>query len=201
MSQDDEAAFYKMQKGFLETLKPVGDGERHLAGLIIKTYWRLGAMAADEQNMIALRHEDFADITHSDTPEQHAAAVRARIALEDDYTNVPLYEGRLRRVLDGHEKRYAQMQADRKAAEAADLSSETARIEEAKLLLRLAAMNSQVIDVKELRPELGFVFTDPTLRARLNYESTLDRARFYEKNGWNRDIKYPIARIILPDMA
>ena len=99
MPQEDEAAYYEMQKGLVATLKPVGHHELFLVGLIAKGYWRLAGSAANEQNMMSLRHEDFADSTHASGPEFHAAAVRARIWLDDDYTNIPLYESRLRRVI------------------------------------------------------------------------------------------------------
>ena len=192
LSQDDERAYMAMEDGFLVSLKPVGEAERYLVGLIAKGYWRLGAAAADEQNMLSLRHEDFAETTDAPNPEFHAASVRARIALDDDYTNVPLYEGRLRRVIAAHEKRLKELQSDREAAEARALA-------EAEALLKLAHMENQAIDPKALTEDVGFVFTDPAMNARLTKKLALEKAGFYQRNHWDRSKRWEFASLKVPN--
>ena len=191
ISQDDERAYMAMEKGYLTALKPVGEAERNLVGLICKGYWRLGAAAADEQNMLSLRHEDFADTTDAPNPEFHAASVRARIALDDDYTNVPLYEGRLRRVIAQHEKRLQELQEQRQAEESRVLA-------EAELLLKLAHMKGQTIEPEALTEEIGFVFTDPDMNARFTKKLVLDEANFYQRNHWDRSKRYDWAGLKVP---
>ena len=200
-SFEDDLAFKKFEAGVTETLKPGSPYEACLVAAIARDQWRLNGASATEQNMMSLRHEDFAATTHADTPEFHAAAVRARIWLDDDYTNIPLYQTRIRRLIDANMRDLKALQTTRLAAEAQAKAAEEKLLEEAKLLLRLAAMDNQALDPTTLDPEIGFVFSNPVLRSRLNRELTLERARFYAASDWNRDRRYPMPRITLPDMA
>lgn len=195
LASDDEAAFRRFERGYLRDLKPVGFAEENLVGLIATGYWRLGSTAADEQNMLSLRHEDFAEHTHADSEPFHAASIRARIAGTDGVpTNFPLYESRIRRTISQNEKRLAELQSARKA-------EEEQALQEAELLLKLAHFEGQPIQTTAQAAEIGSVFSDSRLHARLTRRITLARAEFYEKRDWRRDSQWPWRNLRVPPRA
>jgi hypothetical protein len=191
LAEDDAAAYDEMEQGFVERLQPEGPIEKYLVGLIARGYWRIAAAAADETNQLSLRHEDFADQIEADSAEFHAASIRARIARLDKVSNFPIYESRICRAIRGHERRLADLQADRKAAEAR-------RLEEAELLLKLAHMEKTALDVQALEPEIGFVFTDARLSAELRHKLTLEQAEYYRRHNWDATKTWKWAGLKMP---
>ncbi|HXJ42257.1 MAG TPA: hypothetical protein VNH18_23460, partial [Bryobacteraceae bacterium] len=113
----------------------------------------------------------------------------------------PLYQSRIRRMIKENMRDLRLLQAERRAAELAAKAEETALLEEAKLLLRLAAMDAETLDVKTLDPAIGSVFSNPVLRARLNRDLNLERARHYAKNGWNKAKTFAFEGLIIPQAA
>jgi hypothetical protein len=191
----DEAAFRRFERSYLTRYQPADDVERQLVGLIVENYWRLGASGADEQNMLSLRHDDFAEHTHADNEHFHAASVRARIAGTDGVpTLFALYESRITRNTEKLEKRLAVLQAERKAREEQALA-------EAELLLKLAHMDGQPLEKESLPAEIGFVFSSPVRLARLRHRLTLQRADHYRRNGWDRTRRWDFESLRVPEPA
>ncbi|MCU1327933.1 MAG: hypothetical protein JWN34_3303 [Bryobacterales bacterium] len=183
MSEDDELAYNAFEKRLLESLKPGDAYETQLAISIIQDQWRLNRSRSTEFNLYGQGHDEFAESTLTDSPNIQVASTMADTFREDQraFANIALYETRLHRMIAKNEKRLAELQAQRKAAE------ETAR-EEAKLLLRLAHFNGESIDCKAEVEANGFVFSTARLTAEINREDLLNEARARQKNNWSRDI-------------
>jgi hypothetical protein len=195
LASGDEAAYRRFERSHLTRFQPADDVERQLVGLLVQDYWRLGASGSDEQNMLSLRHDDFAEHTHADNEHFHAASVRARIAGTDGVpTLFALYESRITRNIEKREKRLAQLQAERKAREEQALA-------EAELLLKLARFKRQTLEPKALPQEIGSVFSSPRLRGALAHKLALAEARHYENNRWNRQKPWEWAGLNLPQPA
>jgi hypothetical protein len=133
MSEGDEAAYKAFEANLLSDLKPRTHYESQLAISIVQDQWRLNRSRGTEFNVYGQGHIYFADDNNEISPNIQAAHTMASTARRDQqyFANIALYETRLHRIIAKNEKRLAELQAERKAAE------ETAR-EQAKLLLRLA---------------------------------------------------------------
>ena len=184
MSEGDETAYKAFEAGMLSDLKPVGPYETQIAISIIQDEWRINRSKATENNIYGRGHDELADRTTAASPNIHAAATMADTYRDEHKTfaNIALYESRISRMIAKNEKRLAERQNERKAAES------KAR-EEAELLIRLAHFNGEAIDFEGSTEVNGFVFSNKQIVAAINRQTQLERARNYAKLGWNRVLR------------
>ena len=195
MSPGDDLAFHEFELGLIKSLQPAGHMEKTLVSIMARDYWRLTLGSAIEQNILAWGHDKFADQTNAANWQMHAAATQVHSWTMDDraFTNISIYQARLRSVITKNEKRLDQLQAERLQQEATALS-------DAALLLKLAQMKQQVVDTKELTQEIGFVFSNPAMRKKLNQNLILEEANYYAKHGWSAAKPWPGSGIVIPNL-
>ncbi len=206
MNDADRLAYNTFEKSFLDTLAPVGPVETQFAISIAQDHWRLNRSRAIEYNTYGLGHHEHEGDLDTDSPEVDAAITQAKTwrDYERGFTNIPLYETRVRRLIALNEKCLEELQAVRKAAEA------KAR-EEAELLLCQMVMDGE--EISESKPIViyparqpgliatnglsldqtevnGFVFSPSKLIAGINQRTALERARFYGANNWDNSIPW-----------
>ena len=194
----DEKKFNALEEGFMRSLKPVTEFEISLVASIARDSWRINGASANENNMTAfVQDEKFGQHTIADSPETQAAATRARVWLDEEgffYANIPLYQKRIHSIIEKNLDRLKNTKAERVAAEEKAL-------EEAELLLKLAAAKNELLDTKQLTKEIGSVFSTPELRARLNHKLALEEAAYYQKHNWKPEKPWSGAKIQLPPIA
>jgi hypothetical protein len=157
MSEGDEAAYRVFETNLLADLKPVGAYESQLAISVIQDQWRLNRSRGVEFNAFAQGHDRFAQDSAASANVQAAVTMAQTQQAEDSrFSNIALYETRLHRMMAKNEKRLKELQAERKAAEAA------AR-REAELLTRLAVLEGEKLDPKQSIQIDGFVFSQAEL--------------------------------------
>ena len=185
MNEADRLAYNTFEKGFLDTLAPVGPVETQYAISIAQDHWRLNRSRAIEYNTCGLDHHEHEGDLDTNSPEVDAAITQAKTwrDYERGFTNIPLYETRVRRVIALNEKRLEDLQTVRKAAEA------NAR-EEAELLLCQMVMDGEPISESHPLQVNGFVFSPAKLIAEINRRTALERARFYRANNWDNSIPW-----------
>jgi hypothetical protein len=186
MNNADRTAYETFEKSLLAALKPVGAYEHQLAVSIAQDHWRINRSRAIEFNTLGLGHEELKEDAIGDTPEVQAAITQTRTWHHEhpSLTNISLYETRVNRMIAKNEKRLAEIQQERKAAEATAL-------EEAELLHCQAVMNGDTVLVDDTIEVNGFVFSRATLLARIQRKSDLASARYYQSVGWNRTARVP----------
>jgi hypothetical protein len=195
MSPADELAFHTFEVNLKAELKPVGEEESRYFIEMVQNMWALGRAAAIEQNILAIGHEENYETTNAPNWEMHAALTQTVTWMQDDraFTNIALYQTRIRRNME-------RARRDLKAAQAERLAREAQLLLEAELLLKHAHMLNEALDVTALSPEIGFVFSDPAYRRKLNHTLTLQEAQFYAQHNWNRAKPYPAAGLKLPNV-
>ncbi|MCU1330397.1 MAG: hypothetical protein JWN34_5767 [Bryobacterales bacterium] len=208
MSEGDEAAYKAFEANLLSDLKPATHYESQLAISIVQDQWRLNRSRGTEFNVYGQGHIYFADDNNEISPNIQAAHTMASTARRDQqyFANIALYETRLHRIIAKNEKRLAELQAERKAAEAEALR-------EAELLTRLALMHDEALDSKAsieangvqrnagLVPRAGllpttieangFVFSTAQILGIINRKDRLTEAEFFEKHRWDKARRYP----------
>ncbi len=186
MNEADRIAYEAFEKSLLAALKPVEAYERQLAVSISQDHWRINRSRAIEFNTLGLGHEELKDDAIGDSPEVEAAITQARTWHHEHpgLTNIVLYETRVNRMITKNEKRLSEIQAERKAAEAAAL-------EEAELLHCHSVMNGEKVPADATLEVNGFVFSRGTLIARIQRKADLAAARFYKSVAWNRAAQLP----------
>ncbi|MCU1328231.1 MAG: hypothetical protein JWN34_3601 [Bryobacterales bacterium] len=85
-----------------------------------------------------------------------------------------------------NEKRLKELQAQRRADEAAALR-------EAELLVRLARLHKETLDPKAPIEANGFVFSTLQIIGMVNRKDRLAEAEFYEKQSWSPTRPWPKA--------
>ncbi len=206
MNEDDRRAYEEFEKGILSALQPVGPYETQYAVTISQDHWRLNRSRAIEYNTYGLGHNDHADDYDTDSAETEAAVAQAKTWQDAhrSFTNITLYEARVRRAIAQNEKRLDDLQQVRRSLEA------QAR-EEAELLLRQSVMNGEdlsedspiVIETVDhngliradhpLQHEIevsGFVFSPTELIAAIKRREALESARFYELHNWDSSLRW-----------
>ena len=132
-----------------------------------------------------LGHHEHAGETGTDSPETEAAITQAQTWRDGHpgFTNITLYEARVRRLIALNEKRLHELQQARQLAEA------QAR-EEAELLLCQSVMNSEDLHDDQPLNVRGFVFTPTNLIAAIKRREALESARFYRLNRWDNSERW-----------
>ena len=180
MNEADRLAYTTFEKGILQSLSPEGPYETQYAISIAQDHWRLNRSRAIEYNTYGLGHHEHAGETGTDSPETEAAITQAQTWRDENrgFTNVALYEIRIRRLITLNEKRLHELQLERKAAES------KAR-EEAELLLCQSVMNGEEISDDCPIHTSGFVFAPTKLIAAMNRRASLESARYYKSCNWD----------------
>jgi hypothetical protein len=201
LSEGDWDAYQLFEANLLSDLKPVGHLESQLAISIVQDEWRLNRSRGTENNVFAQGHDEFAPGIDANTPNVEAALAMAKTSQSREryLTNIALYETRIGRMIAKNEKRLKELQAERKAAEAAAL-------EEAELLLRYADFTAETTGTPDVDPAAapgtievnGFVFSTATLRLKMAREKRLANAKRCAALGWDHKI---IGFERLPDAA
>ncbi len=180
MNEADRLAYDTCEKDILQALAPVGAYETQYAISIAQDHWRLNRSRAIEYNTYGLGHHEHLGEMNADTAETEAAITQAQTWRDENrgFTNVALYEIRIRRLITLNEKRLHELQLERKAAES------KAR-EEAELLLCQSVMNGE--EISDARPihTSGFVFAPTKLIAAMNRRASLESARYYKSCNWD----------------
>ena len=185
MNDADRLAYNTFEKGFLDTLAPVGPVETQFAISVAQDHWRLNRSRAIEYNTYGLGHHEHEGDLDTDSPEVDAAITQAKTWRDANhgFTLITLYETRVRRVIAMNEKRLEELQTVRKTAEAK-------AGEEAELLLCQMVMDGEEISEATPLQVNGFVFSPSKLIAGINQRTALERARFYRANNWDNSIPW-----------
>ena len=185
MNEADRLAYTTFEKGILQSLSPEGPYETQYAISIAQDHWRLNRSRAIEYNTYGLGHHEHAGETGTDSPETEAAITQAQTWRDGHpgFTNITLYEARVRRLIALNEKCLHELQQARQLAEA------QAR-EEAELLLCQAVMNGEDLCDDQPLNVRGFVFTPTNLIATIKRREALDSARFYRLNRWDNSERW-----------
>jgi len=101
VSADQHEAYTAFQQSFMESLRPVGVEENHVATRIARDTWRLDRAAANEANIYALGLSEIDPAELSADPASAAAFSDARVYFEKyrAFDRTSLYESRLKRDL------------------------------------------------------------------------------------------------------
>jgi hypothetical protein len=169
LPDEDRDEFDRFCAAIVDDYHAEGPIETQLAQSIAEDFWRLNRGRNWETNMLAMGHFNGAsDRVNSGHPELDDAMTQVLVFEKQgkNFGNIALYETRINRNIAKNEQRLKERQAERKAAEAQAL-------EELALLLEVEteAEIEIAIDVN------GFVFSTPKLRAILNRQLRLERAR------------------------
>ena len=203
MHEADRLAYTTFEKGILQSLAPEGPYETQYAISIAQDHWRLNRSRAIEYNTYGLGHHEHAGEPGTDSPETEAAITQAQTWRDGHpgFTNITLYEARVRRLIALNEKRLQELQHARTTAEA------QAR-EEAELLLCQAVMNGEDLSDDQPLNVRGFVFTPTNLIATIKRREALESARFYRLNRWDNSERWhgsfsfpPVTPFAMPKAA
>ena len=196
MNEADRLAYTTFEKGILQSLSPEGPYETQYAISIAQDHWRLNRSRAIEYNTYGLGHHEHAGETGTDSPETEAAITQAQTWRDGHpgFTNITLYEARVRRLIALNEKRLQELQQARTTAEA------QAR-EEAELLLEEKLAELEPIDQTQPIHLNGFVFSCPTLLAAMAHKQAVAQARWYKARNWDRSRQPSFVILTFPKAA
>lgn len=123
MPGEDLAAYRTHCAAFHADLKPSGVLETHLTQTLADATWRLNRVRTLEQNLLSLGLNAKSDIIFTENPQVHAAlATAAGLPLyHRELANLSIHESRISRQFDKTLAQLRQIQAGRKAEEAAQL--------------------------------------------------------------------------------
>jgi hypothetical protein len=165
---EDLAAYNLFTKQLFDEFKPVGLLEKQFAQLIADTSWRLNRVPALEHNLSALGFDEHKNSIKTEHPEAHAALVITEALRERTrYINAISTHGeRLSRQLDRTLLRLKNLQSERRATEAQQLSDAAALYQ---------------MDQKQGLPynpaEDGFVFANAEIETYIRRRDRLKAAR------------------------
>jgi hypothetical protein len=200
LSEGDWDAYQLFETNLLSELKPLGHLESQLAVSIVQDEWRLNRSRGTENNVFGQGHDEFAPGIDANTPDVEAALAMAKTSQSREryLTNMALYETRIGRTIARNEKRLAELQYARQAAEAAAL-------EEAELLTRLALLKAETEPEATAAPETihanGFVFSRAAILATITRKDALAEARHYQFHKWDRSRPWRGPQSPLPKAA
>src|SRR6267378_324030 len=119
----DLAAYQAFTKRFFDDLKPKGILEEQLVQLLADTSWRLNRIPALENNLLTLGFTEHAGRINTEHPEVHAALAIAEALREQTkaFSALSMHGQRLSRQFDRTLAQLRELQAERRAAEQAQL--------------------------------------------------------------------------------
>src|SRR5712692_7956593 len=120
---EDMAAYQHFTKRFFDDLKPIGILEEQLVQSLADTSWRLNRIPALENNLLALGVAEHSDHINTEHPEVHAALAIAEALRQQTraFSALSLHGQRLSRQFDRTLQQLRDLQAERRAAEQAQL--------------------------------------------------------------------------------
>ena len=164
---EDLDAYNHFTQQIFDDLKPVGFLEKQFAQIIADTSWRLHRIPALENNLIALGFHEHSNRISTEHPEAHAALVIIEAMREQTraLNSISVHGERLSRQLQRTLKQLQNLQSQRRATEATQLS-------EAAALLQM--------DQKQGLPyqpsEDGFVFSNTEIQTFIRRRDRLKAA-------------------------
>src|SRR5712692_5867224 len=120
---EDLAAYERFTKRFFDDLKPIGILEEQLVQNLADTSWRLNRIPALENNLLALGFAEHSDHIITEHPEVHAALAIAEALREQTkaFSALSMHGQRLSRQFEKALRQLRELQAERRAAEQAEL--------------------------------------------------------------------------------
>ena len=182
MDIEEREIFDVFVKGMMTDLAPVGTHETFLANSMAEEAWRLNQIRARCANLSAVGDYDGAGDKYrpmeGQNPAIKDAVVDSVVArdLSKELTLMSLYAQRTQRACEKYKKELNELQAKRKAHEAAEL-------EEARLLFQLAETQGLAYDPAKD----GFVFSLPFLRSHTERHHRLILAKKTETDYRKRN--------------
>jgi hypothetical protein len=121
---EDLNAYNHFTQQTFDDLKPVGFLEKQFAQIIADTSWRLHRIPALENNLIALGFHEHSNRISTEHPEAHAALVIIEAMREQTraLNSISVHGERLSRQLERTLKQLQNLQSQRRATEASQLS-------------------------------------------------------------------------------
>ena len=172
MTDDDRAAHDKLSKAIIASLAPEGGMEVQLAQRIATDSWRLNRASAIEDNLFALGLYEHSGKIFSDFDQAGYEQIDASLTTAQVFTFqskqlqlLTLYEQRINRSIQKNMALLQQLQATRKAEQAAAM-------QEAAALLKLSEMRG----VEYTPAKDGFVFSNDKIHAAIDRDQRLERA-------------------------
>jgi len=164
---EDLAAYNHFTQQTFDDLKPVGFLEKQFAQIIADTSWRLHRIPALENNLIALGFHEHSNRINTEHPEAHAALVIIEAMREQTraLNSISVHGERLSRQLERTLKQLQNLQSQRRATEATQLS-------EAASLLQM----HQKQGVPYQPSEDGFVFSTAEIETFIRRRDRLKAA-------------------------
>jgi hypothetical protein len=194
MTPEEHEKFAGFVKGIMTDLAPVGTLETFLANSMAEEAWRLNQIRARCTNLSAIGDFDGAGNKYrlmegqdsSEAPQIETAVTDTVVArdLSKEFALMSLYGQRTQRAFEKYKKELTELQAKRKADEAAEL-------DEARLLFQLADSQGLTYDPKED----GFVFSLQRIKAHAERHHKLILAKRTEQDYRKRKNLTEIIRV------
>ena len=172
MTDDDRAAHDKLSKAIIASLAPEGGLEVQLAQRIATDSWRLNRASAIEDNLFALGLYEHSGKIFSDFDQAGYEQIDASLTTAQVFTLqskqlqlLTLYEQRINRSIQKNMALLQQLQATRKAEQAAAM-------QQAAALLKLSEMRG----VEYTPAKDGFVFSNDKIHAAIDRDQRLERS-------------------------
>jgi len=167
MTDEDRAAHDQFSNALIKDLAPDGAMETQLAQRVATDSWRLNRASAIEDNLFALGQLQNGGQACPDVPQIDAALTTAHVFTQESkqLQLLTLYEQRINRSLQKNLAMLQQLQATRKAEQAAAMK-------EAAALLQLSEMRGlEYFPTKD-----GFAFSTAQIHAAIDRSQRLERA-------------------------
>ena len=127
LPHEDAIAFARHNKKYFDELRPKGILESQQVQSLVDLSWRLNRMRNMETNLLALAYSALQNKVEASDPEVHTALTMARAYKENcaDIAKLGQHESRTQRDYQRALNDFKTLQADRRAAEAAELQTAT----------------------------------------------------------------------------
>lgn len=189
---EEKDARDKFFEGIVASLAPENAIEHQIAHSIADGHWRLNRASSIENNIftLACSFEDSSDEAANPEVDKALGAARVFIADPHRFQLLTIYEQRIHRKMSRDLNRLAELQANRRALEAARKAQREQALEEARLHTQLAEMEGAPCDVATDFPDPnGFVFSNAEIARSIRSVNHLKAARRAEAADWDRSVR------------